>query len=69
MVGSEMLNVFGDSWFSAKTIQVVRFIKKNDLGRALINLGGRLIGSFDVNKTYKRINLKNKADRLRARRL
>lgn len=67
MVGSEMLFVFGDSWFSAKTIQVVHFIKNNS-GRALINLGGRLVGSFDVNKTYNGINLKDKVDRLMARR-
>lgn len=54
MVGSERLNVSGDSWFSAKAIQVVHFNKINP-GKALINLGGCLIGSFDVSKTNNRI--------------
>jgi len=27
----------------------------NNLGKALINLGGRLIGSFDINKTNNKI--------------
>jgi len=55
VVGSERLNVFGDSWFSAKAILVAHFFY-NNLGRALINLGGCWIGSFDISKTYKKIN-------------
>jgi hypothetical protein len=55
VVGSERLNVFGDSWFSAKAILVAHFFY-NNWGRALINLGGCWIGSFDISKTYKKIN-------------
>ncbi len=50
MVGSERLFVFGYSWFSAKTIQVVH-IYYNNTGKAIINLGGRLIGFFEISET------------------
>ena len=59
MVGSERLTVFSDSWFSAKAIQVVHSFKINP-GKALINLGGRLIGSFDISKTHNGIIINKK---------
>ena len=54
MVGSERLSVSGNSWFSAKTIQVVHFFQ-NDIGKALINLWGCLIGSFEISETLNDI--------------
>lgn len=60
MVRSERLFVSGDSWFSVKAMQVAYFLnKKNYTGIALINVGERLIGFFEISKTLNSIYLIN----------
>jgi hypothetical protein len=65
-IWSERLNVSGDSWFSAKAILVAYFLY-NFFCKALINVGGRLIGSFEISETHNGRILKI-VNRLSARR-